>query len=49
MIDRNHLKSFFIQRSCEQQLPATIYSASTVDTETEFFFLLIQVTRLVPT
>ena len=39
-------QTFFIQRSCEQQLPAAIYSAFAVDKDTEFCFLLIQATRL---
>ena len=41
-------KSFFIQKSYEQQLPIAIYSAFAVNKDTEFCFLLIQATRLAP-
>ena len=41
-------QNFFIQRSCEQQLPVAIYFTSAVDKDTEFCFLLIQATRLAP-
>src|ERR1051325_1629472 len=38
----------FIQTICEQLLPAAMYSASTVDKDTQFCFLLNQETRLFP-
>ena len=37
-----------VQTNLEQLLPATIYSASTVDRDTQFFFLLNQDMRLFP-
>ena len=40
---------FCIHRSWVQQLPVMMYSASTVDNEMKFYFLLIQETRLLPT
>ncbi|KAK2373802.1 hypothetical protein QL285_074813 [Trifolium repens] len=38
----------FIHTSCEQLLPAAMYSASAVDSATQFCFLLNQDIRLVP-
>ena len=43
------MEEFLHPQELVQQLPVTMYSASAVDNEMEFWFLLIQETRLFPT
>ena len=43
------IEEFLHPQELVQQLPVTMYSASAMDNEMEFCFLLIQETRLFPT